>query len=79
MAIKPQIAMYSEFLDAFGRLQVAQRKKVRAFLEKFVDNPTSSSINYEKIHDVKDEKVRTVRIDQTYRAIVLVRTRPTPS
>src|SRR5262249_25972952 len=39
--------------------------------EKFRTNPKGVGINYEKIHAVKDDKVRTVRIDQKYRAIVL--------
>ena len=30
-----------------------------------------SQFKYEKIHDVRDDKVRTVRIDQKYRAVVL--------
>ncbi|MGO9921584.1 MAG: UvrD-helicase domain-containing protein [Isosphaeraceae bacterium] len=67
----PTVAIASEFLDAFADLPRAQQRKVREFTEKFKANPTSAAINYEKIHDVRDEKVRTVRIDQKYRAIVL--------
>ena len=67
----PTVALASEFLDAFAALPRAQQKKVREFTEKFKANPTSAAINYEKIHDVKDDKVRTVRIDQKYRAVVL--------
>ena len=33
--------------------------------------PREPGINYEKIHAVKDDKVRTVRIDQKYRAVIL--------
>jgi AAA domain/UvrD-like helicase C-terminal domain len=69
--VLPTVAIASEFLDAFANLPRAQQKKVRAFTEKFKADPTSTAINYEKIHGVKDEKVRTVRIDQKYRAIVL--------
>src|SRR3954462_10833571 len=67
----PTVAIASEFLDAFADLPRAQQKKVREFTEKFKANPKSSAINYEKIRGVKDDKVRTVRIDQKYRAIVL--------
>src|SRR5215208_6554231 len=67
----PIMALASDFLDAFAKIPRAQQKKVREFMEKFRANPTSSAINYEKIHDVKDDKVRTVRIDQKYRAVVL--------
>lgn len=67
----PIVAIGDEFLDAFARIPRSQQKKVREFTEKFKENPSSSSINYEKIHNVRDPKVRTVRIDQKYRAIVL--------
>jgi hypothetical protein len=67
----PTVAVGSDFLEAYARLPRAQQKKVREFTEKFKANPKSSAINYEKIHDVKDDKVRTVRIDQKYRAVVL--------
>lgn len=67
----PTVAIASEFLDAFARLPRAQQRRVREFTEKFKADPTSSAINYEKIHDVRDEKVRTVRIGNKYRAVVL--------
>ena len=67
----PTVAIASEFLDAFARVPRAQQKKVRDFTEKFKADPKSSAINYEKIHHCKDPKVRTVRIDQKFRAVVL--------
>src|SRR5881227_945296 len=67
----PTVAIASEFLDAYARIPRAQQKKVREFTEKFQANPTSAAINYEKIQAVRDDKVRTVRIDQKYRAVVL--------
>src|SRR5476651_1553926 len=67
----PTVAIGSDFLEAFARVPRAQQKKVREFTEKFKANPKSSAINYEKIHAVKDDKVRTVRIDQKYRAVIL--------
>src|SRR3954453_8126364 len=67
----PTVAIASEFLDAFARIPRAQQRKVREFTEKFRANPKSSAINYEKIHAARDDKVRTVRIDQKYRAVIL--------
>ncbi|MDY0167605.1 MAG: AAA family ATPase [Thermoguttaceae bacterium] len=67
----PTVAIASEFLDAFARIPRAQQKKVREFTEKFKADPRSSAINYEKLNAVKDSNVRTVRIDQKYRAVVL--------
>jgi hypothetical protein len=67
----PTVAIASEFLDSFSRIPRAQQKKVREFTTKFQADPKSAAINYEKIHGVKDSKVRTVRIDQKYRAVIL--------
>jgi superfamily I DNA/RNA helicase len=67
----PTVALGNDFLDAYARIPRAQQRKVREFTEKFKANPKSPGINYEKIHDVRDDKVRTVRIDQKYRAVVL--------
>jgi len=67
----PTVAIASDFLDAFARVSRGEQKKVREFTEKFRNDPTSIAINYEKIYDVKDPKVRTVRIGQKYRAIIL--------
>ncbi|MGP0066023.1 MAG: UvrD-helicase domain-containing protein [Isosphaeraceae bacterium] len=67
----PTVAIADDFLDAFARIPRAQQKKVREFTAKFKADPRSAAINYEKIHRVKDDKIRTVRIDQQYRAIVL--------
>ena len=67
----PTVAIASDFLEAYARIPRAQQKKVREFTEKFQANPKAASINYEKIHAVKDDRVRTVRIDQQYRAIIL--------
>jgi superfamily I DNA/RNA helicase len=65
------VALGSDFLDAYARIPRTQQKKVREFTEKFKANPKSQGINYERIHEVRDDKVRTVRIDQKYRAVVL--------
>jgi superfamily I DNA/RNA helicase len=67
----PTVAIASDFLEAYARIPRAQQKKVREFTEKFQANPKAASINYEKIHAVNDDRVRTVRIDQQYRAVIL--------
>lgn len=67
----PTVALGTEFLDAYARIPRSKQRKVGQFIEKFKRDPTVRSINYEKIHAVKDPKVRTVRIDVQYRAIVL--------
>lgn len=65
------IAVTRSFLDSLESVDKKARKKASELLEKFRENPTAASINYERIHDMKDDKVRTVRVDQKYRAIVL--------
>lgn len=66
-----KIAIGAEFLTAFARLPGKQQGKVGHFLEKFRSNPMAGSIHYEKITGAKDANLRSVRIDQTYRGIVL--------
>jgi len=68
---KLRVAIFDEFLDAFARIPRDQQKKVNKFVRRFRANPTDASINYEKISTFKDPNLRTVRIDQAYRAIVL--------
>lgn len=67
----PQIALSKDFMEAYSRLPRKIQKKVREFTEKFQQDPTQSGINFEKIGIARDPKVRSVRIDQAYRAIVV--------
>ena len=71
MKTNMQISISADFLTAFAKIPRKEQKRVREFVEKFIANPTSAKINYEKIHNVKDKNVRTVRISKQYRAIVL--------
>lgn len=66
-----QVAISADFFTAFARLPQAQQGKVGNFITKFQRNPTASGINYERIHDAQDPNMRSVRIDQAYRGIVL--------
>ena len=68
---KPKVAISADFLKSFSALPPGQQKKVREFVEKFRENPMSPGINYEKIQQARDPNVRSVRIDQNYRGIVL--------
>ena len=71
LANKFRVAIFDEFLDALVRIPRAQQKKVNKFLRKFRADPTNPSINYEKISTFRDPNMRTVRIDQAYRAVIL--------
>lgn len=70
MTLKPRVALSREFLTAYSRLPKGIQKKVREFTEKFQQDPTQPGLNFERIQ-VADDKVRSVRIDQAYRAIVI--------
>jgi hypothetical protein len=71
MSIAPQVAISESFLTALAQLPKPTQKKVREFTTKFRTNPTSSAINYEALHGMRDPKIRTVRIDLAYRAVVV--------
>ena len=66
----PIVAISSEFMNAFAAVPKKMQSKVLEFITKFRANPTASSINYEKIAEFKDQSLRSVRIDHTYRGIV---------
>jgi hypothetical protein len=67
---KPVVAISTEFMNAFSAIPKQQQGKVLEFITKFRTNPIASGINYEKIAEFKDDSLRSVRIDQTYRGIV---------
>lgn len=66
-----KVAISTDFFSSFARLPQAQQSKVSKFIINFQKNPCSSSINYEKIAVATDPNMRSVRIDQAYRGIVL--------
>ena len=65
-----KVAIASDFLNAFAKIPGKQQNKVLEFITKFRANPMASGINYEKIATFKDQTLRSVRIDKTYRGIV---------
>lgn len=68
---KATVAISSDFLSAFAALPRSVQGKVTDFLNKFRNNPKSPGINYEKIASGADKKICSVRIDDTYRGIVV--------
>jgi superfamily I DNA/RNA helicase/mRNA-degrading endonuclease RelE of RelBE toxin-antitoxin system len=68
---KVTVALGSEFLSAFARIPRKQQNKVLDFVTKFRTDPMLPGINYEKLKHTKDKNLRSVRIDQAYRGIVL--------
>ncbi|MEQ1843190.1 MAG: UvrD-helicase domain-containing protein, partial [Verrucomicrobiales bacterium] len=64
------VSLNSDFLDAMMRLPGPIQRKVRQFVSKFMADPSSPGLNYERIQQASDKNLRSVRIDQAYRAIV---------
>ena len=71
MAEETKVAISADFLNAFAALPRQIQGKVTEFMNKFRNNPTSSGINYEKLNACQDKKMCSVRIDDTYRGIVV--------
>lgn len=66
-----KVAISSDYLTAFARLPRQVQGKVTEFVNKFRNNPMSPGINYEKLNSGIDKKIFSVRIDDTYRSIVV--------
>jgi superfamily I DNA/RNA helicase/mRNA-degrading endonuclease RelE of RelBE toxin-antitoxin system len=66
-----QVAISADFLTAMTELPRAQQKKLNQFVNKLRNNPTSSALNYEKIKNSGSQYMRSVRVDQSYRCILL--------
>lgn len=66
-----KVAISSDFLTAFARLPRQIQSKVTEFVNKFRNDPMSPGIHYEKLNSGIDKKIFSVRIDDTYRGIVV--------
>lgn len=66
----PTLAVGVDFLSEFGRLQKPVQKLTRDALGKFAEH-THAGLHLEKISGSRDPRVRTIRIDQGWRGIVL--------
>lgn len=71
MTNKPLLAISTDFFTSFAALPKAQQGKVTAFINKFRNDPTAPGINFEKIEGGVDKNICSVRIDLTYRGIVV--------
>lgn len=69
--MQPQIAFAKTFMDSYSRLPKQQQKRARDLIEKFQRDPERAGINFERIAGATDDKVRSLRVDQAYRAIVV--------
>ena len=69
--IAPKMAMSADFLAAFAKLPSQQQRAVRGMIARFEHDSRGSGMNYERISNANDGNMRSLRIDGSYRAIVL--------
>jgi hypothetical protein len=63
--------MSDDFLKSFAAVPRDHQQAVLTFVAKFRQNPTASGINYERIRDAGDPNMRSVRVNDNVRGIVL--------
>ena len=66
-----KVAIANNFLDSFVRLPRQIQNKTTEFVNKFRNDPLNPGIHYEKLTGGMDQKIYSVRIDDTYRGIVV--------
>ena len=66
-----RLAISDDFFDAYSRLPRNAQGKISEFINRFRQDPTRPGLNYESIQGSKDKNMKSVRIDQAHRAIVL--------
>ena len=71
MKNKPTVAISTDFLTAYAALPRQKQGKVTEFFNKFRNDPMHPGINFEKINEGIDKNICSVRIDDTYRGIVV--------
>lgn len=69
--VSANLALARTFLDSYSRLPKKQQKKVRELTERFQLDPTRSGQNFERYAEARDPKVRSIRVDQAYRMILV--------
>ena len=71
MTLALKIAMSDDFLKSFAVVPRSHQQAVLSFVAKFRQNPMASGTNYERIRDAADPNMRSVRINDNMRGIVL--------
>lgn len=66
----PTLGIAQDFLREFGRLQRHVQDRVYETFAKFRES-TVAGIHLEKIHDVRDPRLMSIRIDNFWRGVVL--------
>lgn len=68
---KPAISYAETFFESTKNLPSRVKDDVFSFMSRFLNDPTSRGLNYERINTV-DSSLRSVRVNGSYRAIVRI-------
>ncbi len=63
---KPFVSIEMSFLEGLAKLPPQTQKKANEMIAKFIHDPTSPGLNYEKIQAARDQKLHSIRVDQSY-------------
>lgn len=66
----PTLGIDREFLQTYSKLQPPVQRRVTEVFEKFGE-ATHAGVHLERIANVRDDRLRSIRIDQSWRGIVL--------
>lgn len=66
-----RLMIHRNLLQELGTLPAQTRKKVSEMVDKFQRDSRSPALHLEPYTEAVDDKVRSVRVDQAYRAIVI--------
>ncbi|WP_285731996.1 UvrD-helicase domain-containing protein [Nocardiopsis sp. ATB16-24] len=69
----PQLAIHKDFLHEFAKLEKPVQNRVTEVFAKF-EQATHTGLHLEKITGARDDRFRTIRIDQFWRGVVLAPT-----
>jgi superfamily I DNA/RNA helicase len=70
MQESPKLKVDGRFFGACDRLPMSARAAVLECLTKLLKNPAHPSLNYEAIRTAADPRMRSIRVNEQYRAIV---------
>lgn len=60
-----------DFLASYGKRSSTEQNQIRSMISKFNQNPGNPSLNLEKHHGQRDDRMRTARVSQSWRAVVI--------
>ena len=65
-----RLAIDKDFLDDYSKLPKPVQSSVKSAIEKFAEH-VHAGLHLEKLTRCKDDRIRTIRIDQSWRGVVL--------